>query len=159
MIQCELIVVGGGLAGLRAAVEAKAEGIDVAVLSQVWPGRSHSGAAQGGVNAALANHPESADDTWEKHAFDTVKGSDYLADQDAVAQMTKDAIPVIYDLDHWGCPFSRFDNGTIAQRPFGRAIRAPATAPIRPVTICCTPWSSRPSRPVSPCTWSGSSAA
>jgi succinate dehydrogenase / fumarate reductase flavoprotein subunit len=121
MIQCELIVVGGGLAGLRAAVEAKAQGIDVAVLSQVWPGRSHSGAAQGGVNAALANHPESADDTWEKHAFDTVKGSDYLADQDAVAQMTKDAIPVIYDLDHWGCPFSRFDNGTIAQRPFGGA--------------------------------------
>ncbi len=121
MIHHELIVVGGGLAGFRAAVEARNAGIDVAILSQVWPGRSHSGAAQGGVNAALANHPESADDTWEKHAFDTVKGSDYLADQDAVAQMTKDAIPVIYQLDQWGCPFSRFDNGTIAQRPFGGA--------------------------------------
>jgi succinate dehydrogenase / fumarate reductase flavoprotein subunit len=73
------------------------------------------------VNAALANHPESADDTWEKHAFDTVKGSDYLADQDAVAQMTKDAIPVIYEMEHDGCPFSRFDDGRIAQRPFGGA--------------------------------------
>jgi succinate dehydrogenase / fumarate reductase flavoprotein subunit len=121
MIYHDLIVVGGGLAGLRAAVEAKAAGVDVAVLSQVWPGRSHSGAAQGGVNAALANHPESADDTWEKHAFDTVKGSDYLADQDAVAQMTKDAIPIIFEMEHWGCPFSRFDDGTIAQRPFGGA--------------------------------------
>lgn len=121
MIYHELIVIGGGLAGLRAAVEAKRQGIDVAIISQVWPGRSHSGAAQGGVNAALANHPESADDTWEKHAFDTVKGSDYLADQDAVAQMTKDAIPIIYEMEHWGCPFSRFDDGRIAQRPFGGA--------------------------------------
>ena len=121
MIYHELIVIGGGLAGLRAAVEAKKQGVDVAIISQVWPGRSHSGAAQGGVNAALANHPESADDTWEKHAFDTVKGSDYLADQDAVAQMTKDAIPIIYEMEHWGCPFSRFDDGRIAQRPFGGA--------------------------------------
>ncbi|MBU2602707.1 MAG: FAD-dependent oxidoreductase [Actinobacteria bacterium] len=121
MIYHELVIVGGGLAGLRAAIEAKKQGIDVAIVSQVWPGRSHSGAAQGGVNAALANHPESADDTWEKHAFDTVKGSDYLADQDAVVQMTKDAIPVIYELDHAGCPFSRFDDGRIAQRPFGGA--------------------------------------
>lgn len=121
MIYHDLIVVGGGLAGLRAAVEAKEAGVDVAVLSQVWPGRSHSGAAQGGVNAALANHPDASDDTWEKHAFDTVKGSDYLADQDAVAQMTKDAIPIVYELEHWGCPFSRFADGTIAQRPFGGA--------------------------------------
>ncbi len=121
MIYHELVIVGGGLAGLRAAIEAKKQGIDVAIISQVWPGRSHSGAAQGGLNAALANHPESADDTWEKHAFDTVKGSDYLADQDAVAQMTRDAIPVIYELEHAGCPFSRFDDGRIAQRPFGGA--------------------------------------
>ncbi len=117
----QLIVVGGGLAGLRAAVEARADGIDVAILSQVHPGRSHSGAAQGGINAALANHPEGHDDTPEKHAFDTVKGSDYLADQDAAIQMTSDAPGVIFEMDHWGCPFSRFDDGRIAQRPFGGA--------------------------------------
>jgi succinate dehydrogenase / fumarate reductase flavoprotein subunit len=117
----QLIVVGGGLAGLRAAVEAKAAGIDVAILSQVHPGRSHSGAAQGGINAALANHPEGHDDSPEKHAFDTVKGSDYLADQDAAIQMTSDAPRVIFEMDHWGCPFSRFDDGRIAQRPFGGA--------------------------------------
>ena len=93
----------------------------MAVLSQVHPGRSHSGAAQGGINAALANHPEGHDDTPEKHAFDTVKGSDYLADQDAAIQMTKDACRRIYEMEHWGCPFSRFDDGRIAQRPFGGA--------------------------------------
>ncbi len=117
----QLIVVGGGLSGLRAAVEAKADGLDVAILSQVHPGRSHSGAAQGGINAALANHPDAHDDTPEKHAFDTVKGSDYLADQDATIQMTKDAPGVIFEMDHWGCPFSRLDDGRIAQRPFGGA--------------------------------------
>jgi succinate dehydrogenase / fumarate reductase flavoprotein subunit len=121
MISHDLIIVGGGLAGLLAAVEAKQAGVDVAILSQVWPGRSHSGAAQGGINAALANHPEGHDDTPEKHAFDTVKGSDYLADQDAAYQMTQDAVPAIYEMDHWGCPFSRFDDGRIAQRPFGGA--------------------------------------
>jgi len=117
----QLIVVGGGLAGLRAAIEAQEEGVDVAILSQVHPGRSHSGAAQGGVNAALANHPDAHDDSPEKHAFDTVKGSDYLADQQAALQMTTDAVPAIYQLEHWGCPFSRFDDGRIAQRPFGGA--------------------------------------
>ncbi len=117
----QLIVVGGGLSGLRAAVEARAAGIDVAILSQVHPGRSHSGAAQGGINAALANHPDGHDDTPEKHAFDTVKGSDYLADQDTAIQMTKDAPGVIFEMDHWGCPFSRLDDGRIAQRPFGGA--------------------------------------
>jgi succinate dehydrogenase / fumarate reductase flavoprotein subunit len=121
MIHHRLIVVGGGLAGLRAAVEARAAGVDVAILSQVHPARSHSGAAQGGINAALANHPEGHDDTPERHAFDTVKGSDYLADQDAVIQMTADAPGVIFEMDHWGCPFSRFDDGRIAQRPFGGA--------------------------------------
>jgi len=121
MIHHQLIVVGGGLSGLRAAVEAKAAGIDVAILSQVHPGRSHSGAAQGGINAALANHPEGHDDTPEKHAFDTVKGSDYLADQDAAIQMTSDAPGIIFEMDHWGCPFSRTDDGRIAQRPFGGA--------------------------------------
>ena len=121
VIRHQLLVVGGGLAGLRAAVEAKGAGIDVAILSQVHPGRSHSGAAQGGINAALANNPEGHDDTPEKHAFDTVKGSDYLADQDAVYQMTQDAPRVIFEMEHWGCPFSRYDDGRISQRPFGGA--------------------------------------
>jgi len=117
----QMIVVGGGLAGLRAAVEAKLAGMDVAVLSQVHPGRSHSGAAQGGINAALANNPDGADDTPEKHAFDTVKGSDYLADQPAALQMCIDAPTRIYEMEHWGCPFSRYDDGRICQRPFGGA--------------------------------------
>ncbi len=121
MIHHDVVVVGGGLSGLRAAIEAKKAGVDVAVLSQVHPGRSHSGQAQGGINAALGNHPEGRDDTWEKHAFDTVKGGDFLVDQDCAIQMAKDAPGVIYEMDHWGCPFSRFDDGTIAQRPFGGA--------------------------------------
>ncbi len=121
MIHHDVIVVGGGLSGLRAAIEAKRAGADVAILSQVHPGRSHSGAAQGGINAALGNHPDGHDDTWEKHAFDTTKGSDYLGDQDAIVQMTKDAIRVIYEMDHWGCPFSRYEDGRITQRPFGGA--------------------------------------
>ncbi len=121
MIYHEMIVVGGGLSGLRAAIEAKKAGLDVAILSQVHPARSHSGAAQGGINAALANDPAGADDTWEKHAFDTTKGGDYLGDQDAIVQMTKDAIGCIFEMDHWGCPFSRYDDGRIAQRPFGGA--------------------------------------
>ncbi|NLE11254.1 MAG: FAD-binding protein [Actinobacteria bacterium] len=121
MIHHDVIVVGGGLSGLRAAIEAKRAGVDVAILSQVHPGRSHSGQAQGGINAALGNHPDGLDDSWERHAFDTVKGGDFLVDQDCAVQMAKDAPGIIYEMDHWGCPFSRFDNGKIAQRPFGGA--------------------------------------
>jgi len=106
---------------LRAAIEAKRAGVDVAILSQVHPGRSHSGQAQGGINAALGNHPDGRDDNREKHAFDTVKGGDFLVDQDCAVQMAEDAPRVIYEMDHWGCPFSRFEDGTIAQRPFGGA--------------------------------------
>ena len=97
------------------------ETYDVAVLSKVHPIRSHSIAAQGGINAALANNPDSKDDTWEKHTFDTVKGSDYLADQDAAEIMCKEAPKIVYEMEHWGCPFSRFPDNTIAQRPFGGA--------------------------------------
>src|SRR4030042_1511946 len=116
----KVLVVGAGLAGLRAAIEA-APLVDTAIISQVHPVRSHSGAAQGGVNASLANNPAAKDDTWEKHAFDTVKGSDFLADQDAVEFMTKEAGPCVIEMEHWGCPFSRTDEGKIAQRPFGGA--------------------------------------
>ena len=116
----KILVIGGGLAGLRAAIES-APKADTAIISQVHPVRSHSGAAQGGVNAPLANNPEGKDDTWEKHAYDTTKGSDFLADQDAVEFMTSQAGPCIYEIEHWGCPFSRTDQGRIAQRPFGGA--------------------------------------
>lgn len=117
----ELIVVGGGLAGTRAVDEAALNGVDVGWISKIFPIRSHSGEAQGGINAALGNHPEGCDDTPQKHAYDTVKGSDFLGDQDAIEVMTEEAPQRILELEHWGVPFSRFENGKIAQRPFGGA--------------------------------------
>jgi succinate dehydrogenase / fumarate reductase flavoprotein subunit len=120
MITHDILVVGGGLAGLSAALSADAR-LSVAVISRVHPLRSHSVAAQGGINAALGNNPDGRDDSWEKHAFDTVKGSDYLADQEAADILCQKAIPAIYELEHFGVPFSRFPGGVIAQRPFGGA--------------------------------------
>jgi succinate dehydrogenase / fumarate reductase flavoprotein subunit len=120
MFQHDVIIVGGGLAGLRAAIEASAL-VDTAVISRVHPLRSHTKAAQGGINAALGNAEKGRDDTPEKHAFDTVKGSDFLADQDAAELMTRLAPECIFELEHWGCAFSRTDDGKIAQRPFGGA--------------------------------------
>jgi succinate dehydrogenase / fumarate reductase flavoprotein subunit len=118
MIEHDVLVVGGGLAGLRAALGLCGRW-NVAVVSQVHPVRSHSGAAQGGVNAALGNAPGGSDDSPEKHAFDTIKGSDYLADQSAVLKMCTLAPEVVYEFERWGAPFSRFPDGRIAQRPFG----------------------------------------
>ena len=116
----DAVVVGGGGAGLRTAIEiARDPKIKVAVVSKVYPTRSHTGAAQGGMNAALGNVVP--DDSPEAHAFDTVKGSDFLADQDAVFFMTEKAPEIIYELDRWGVPFSRLEDGRIAQRPFGGA--------------------------------------
>jgi succinate dehydrogenase / fumarate reductase flavoprotein subunit len=120
MLEHDVLIVGGGLAGLRAAIEASALA-DVAVISRVHPLRSHTKAAQGGINAALANAEKGKDDTPDKHAFDTIKGSDFLADQDAAELMTRMAPECIFELDHWGCAFSRTDEGKIAQRPFGGA--------------------------------------
>lgn len=117
----DVIVVGGGLAGLRAALELNRRNVKVALISKVYPLRSHSVVAQGGINAALGNHPRGHYDNWEKHAFDTIKGSDYLADQDAVVRMTKEGVERVIELEHWGCPFDRNDEGKIAQRPFGGA--------------------------------------
>lgn len=111
----DVLVIGAGGAGLRAAVEIQSP-YTCAVLSKVHPLRSHTGAAQGGVCAALANEEE---DTWEWHAFDTVKGSDYLGDQDAIDVMCYDAIRAIIELEHMGMPFSRTKEGKIAQRKFG----------------------------------------
>ncbi|MBS3817765.1 MAG: FAD-binding protein, partial [Candidatus Thermoplasmatota archaeon] len=121
MFEHDVIIIGGGLSGLRAALAAGKKGADVAVLSKVHPLRSHSVAAQGGINASLGNVPEAEDDTWEDHAFDTVKGSDYLADQDAVEVMCKEAPDVVLELEHMGTVFSRLEDGKIAQRPFGGA--------------------------------------
>jgi succinate dehydrogenase / fumarate reductase flavoprotein subunit len=121
LLSHDILVVGGGLAGLRAALEAKRAGRDVAVLSKVHPLRSHSVAAQGGINAALGNAPTPVKDTWENHAFDTIKGSDYLADQDAVEVMCREGIERVIEMEHWGTLFSRTGDGKIAQRPFGGA--------------------------------------
>jgi len=120
MIAEDILVVGGGLAGLAAALNSD-PALRVAVISKVHPLRSHSVAAQGGINAALGNNPKGKDDSWERHAFDTVKGSDYLADQSSAELMCEKAIPTIYELEHLGVPFSRFPGGVIAQRPFGGA--------------------------------------
>jgi succinate dehydrogenase/fumarate reductase flavoprotein subunit len=118
LIKHDVVVVGGGLAGMRAAVEAAEGGADVAIVSKMHPVRSHSGAAQGGINAALGNRE---DDSPENHAFDCIKGSDYLGDQDSIEAMTEDAPRQIVWLEHRGCIFSRLPDGRIAQRPFGGA--------------------------------------
>src|ERR1700758_2109246 len=109
---------------MRAAIEAFDAGADVAILSKLHPTRSHSGAAEGGINAALGN---ASDDDPEIHAFDTVKGSDYLGDQDAIEILCQEAPGDVYQLEHWGAVFSRTEDGRIAQRPFGAA-GAPRTA-------------------------------
>ena len=120
----DVLVVGAGCAGMRAAIEAYDLGADVALLSKIHPVRSHSGAAEGGINAALGNASE---DSPEEHAYDTVKGSDYLGDQDAIEILCDEAPGDVYQLEHWGAVFSRTDDGRIAQRPFGAA-GAPRTA-------------------------------
>ncbi len=123
----DAIIVGSGLAGLRAALEV-AESADVAIISKVFPTRSHSAAAQGGITAALGNEEE---DRWEWHMFDTVKGSDYLGDQDAIEILAQDAPRAIYELEHIGVPFSRNEQGRIAQRAFGGHTRDYGKAPVR----------------------------
>ncbi|MDY6959475.1 MAG: FAD-binding protein [Halobacteriota archaeon] len=117
----DVVIIGGGLAGLRAAIEASRSGLDTAIISKVHPLRSHSVAAQGGINAALGNAVGAEDDSFKDHAFDTVKGSDYLADQDAVEVLCKNAPHDVIELEHMGTVFSRTDDGKIAQRPFGGA--------------------------------------
>lgn len=127
IFQHDIVIVGAGLAGLRAAVEC-ADQTDVAVVSKVLPTRSHSGAAQGGITASIGNEEE---DHWEWHLFDTVKGSDYLSDQDAVEIMVRDAPRAIYELEHMGVPFSRTPEGKIAQRNFGGHTREYGKKPVK----------------------------
>jgi succinate dehydrogenase / fumarate reductase, flavoprotein subunit len=120
----DVLVVGAGCAGMRAAIEAHDAGADVALISKIHPTRSHSGAAEGGINAALGNASE---DDPEQHAYDTVKGSDYLGDQDAIQILCDEAPGDVYWLENRGAVFSRTEDGRIAQRPFGAA-GAPRTA-------------------------------
>ena len=114
VISHDVLIIGSGLAGMAAAIEAHDAGADVAIVSKVHPVRSHSGAAQGGINAAIR-----PDDNWQDHRFDTVKGSAYLADQDAATVLCKEAPDAIWWLARYGAPFSRTPEGTLAQRPFG----------------------------------------
>jgi succinate dehydrogenase / fumarate reductase, flavoprotein subunit len=123
----EVIVVGAGGAGLTAALYAAREGADVAVVSKLYPTRSHTGAAQGGIGAALGNVEE---DHWEWHMFDTVKGGDYLTDQDAAEVFAKEVIEAVIELEHMGLPFDRLPDGKIAQRRFGGHTKDWGKAPV-----------------------------
>ncbi|MGZ4128345.1 MAG: FAD-dependent oxidoreductase, partial [Actinomycetota bacterium] len=121
------VIIGAGGAGLRAALEAS-KGARTAVITKLYPTRSHTGAAQGGMCAALANVEE---DNWEWHAYDTIKGGDFLADQDAVEIMCREAIDAVLDLEHMGLPFNRTPDGKIDQRRFGGHTRNHGEAPVK----------------------------
>ena len=114
MYEHDVIVVGAGGAGLRAAIAAQEAGADVAMVTKLHPVRSHTGAAEGGINAALRDA-----DSWEDHAYDTMKGSDYLGDAPAVEALCKESPEEVITLEHWGMPFSREEDGRVSQRPFG----------------------------------------
>ncbi len=114
MYEHDVLVIGGGGAGLRAAIAAHEEGADVAIVTKLHPVRSHTGAAEGGINAALRDA-----DSWEDHAYDTMKGSDFLGDAPAIETFAKNAPDEVINLEHWGMPFSREDDGRVSQRPFG----------------------------------------
>ena len=113
----DVVIVGGGGSGLRASLEIAKSGLNVAVVSKVFPTRSHTVAAQGGITCAIAS--ADPNDDWRWHMFDTVKGSDYIGDQDAIEYMCSEGPDAVFELEHMGLPFSRFDNGRIYQRPFG----------------------------------------
>ena len=120
MLEHDVLVIGAGLAGMRAAIAARANGANTAIISKVHPVRSHSNAAQGGINAALVDRG----DPWEDHAYDTVKGSDYLGDQDAIELMCQAAGQAVIDMEHMGVTFSRDDEGRLGTRAFGGQGRA-----------------------------------
>src|SRR6188474_3318860 len=123
----DALIVGAGGAGLRASLQLAQSGLKVAVLSKVFPTRSHTVAAQGGIAAALGNV---SDDNWLWHMYDTIKGSDYLGDQDAIEFMCRNAAKAIIELEHFGMPFDRLENGRIFQRPFGGMTRNFGEQPI-----------------------------
>ncbi|HED12497.1 MAG TPA: FAD-binding protein, partial [Gammaproteobacteria bacterium] len=112
----DVVVVGAGGAGLRATMGMAEAGLSTACISKVYPTRSHTVSAQGGIAASLGNI---TDDNWKWHMYDTVKGSDWLGDQDAIEYMCREAVPAVMELEHYGVPFSRIESGKIYQRPFG----------------------------------------
>ena len=128
MIEHDALIVGAGGAGLWAAVELAKAGVDAAVLTKMYPTRSHTGAAQGGVCAALGNQEE---DHWEWHMYDTIKGGDYLVDQDAAEILAREAIETVIELEHMGLPFNRTPDGRIDQRRFGGHTRNYGEGPVR----------------------------
>ena len=112
----DAVIIGAGGAGMRAALQMARSGLNVALLSKVFPTRSHTVSAQGGITTALGNADE---DDWRWHMYDTVKGADYIGDQDCIEYLCRTGPEVVYELEHMGLPFSRMDNGKIYQRPFG----------------------------------------
>ncbi|RZJ16485.1 MAG: succinate dehydrogenase flavoprotein subunit [Brevundimonas sp.] len=124
----DVVVVGAGGSGLRAALGAAQQGLKVACVTKVFPTRSHTVAAQGGISASLGNMGE---DSWQWHMYDTVKGSDWLGDQDAIEYLVRNAPKAVYELEHWGVPFSRTDEGKIYQRAFGGMTRNFGEGPVQ----------------------------
>ncbi|QTC90793.1 succinate dehydrogenase flavoprotein subunit [Brevundimonas goettingensis] len=124
----DVVVVGAGGSGLRAALGAAQQGLKVACVTKVFPTRSHTVAAQGGISASLGNMGE---DSWKWHMYDTVKGSDWLGDQDAIEYLVREAPKAVYELEHWGVPFSRTDEGKIYQRAFGGMTRNYGEGPVQ----------------------------
>lgn len=124
----DVVVVGAGGAGLRATMGMGQAGLTTACITKVFPTRSHTVAAQGGIGASLGNM---AEDNWRWHMYDTVKGSDWLGDQDAIEYMCREAVPAVYELEHFGVPFSRTPEGKIYQRPFGGHMRNFGEAPVQ----------------------------
>ena len=123
----DVVVMGAGGAGLRATLGTVEGGLKTACVTKVFPTRSHTVAAQGGIGASLGNMSE---DRWQWHMYDTVKGSDWLGDQDAIEYMCRNAVPAVHELEHYGMPFSRTGDGRIYQRPFGGHTRNHGEAPV-----------------------------
>ena len=128
----DVVVVGAGGAGLRATLGAAQAGLKTACVSKVFPTRSHTVAAQGGIAASLGNM---SPDNWRWHMYDTVKGSDWLGDQDSIEYLCREAPKAVYELEHWGMPFSRTEEGDIYQRPFRRHDAKYGQRPARPAHL------------------------